>query len=174
VNTLVLRADLSGNPSFKELLGRVREVTLGAYAHQDVPFEQLVEELHPERRPSHQPLFSVCISFQNAPISTLDLPGVTLAPVVLDNTAAHFDLSLYMMDTNQGLSLSLEYRTDLYYPATIAKMLERFSVFLKEAAASPEKQVIDLLLFAEEKNSLEQEHIALQNQDHAEEFNFHL
>jgi len=174
VNTLVLRADLSGDPSFSELLGRVREVTLGAYAHQDVPFEQLVEELHPERRPSHQPLFSVCISFQNAPISTLDLPGVTLSPLLLENTAAHFDLSLYMMDTTQGLSLSLEYRTDLYYPGTIAKMLEHFSILLNEVAASPEQRLIDLLLLTEEKSSLAEERIALSNQDHAEEFNFQL
>jgi non-ribosomal peptide synthetase component F len=130
--------------------------------------------LHPERRPSHQPLFSVCISFQNAPISTLDLPGVTLSPLLLENTAAHFDLSLYMMDTTQGLSLSLEYRTDLYYPGTIAKMLEHFSILLNEVAASPEQRLIDLLLLTEEKSSLAEERIALSNQDHAEEFNFQL
>jgi non-ribosomal peptide synthetase component F len=79
-----------------------------------------------------------------------------------------------MMDTKQGLSLSLEYRTDLYYPGTIAKMLEHFRILLNEVAASPKHRLIDLLLFAEEKNSLEEERIALQHQDHAEEFNFQL
>src|SRR6185436_503305 len=92
VNTLVLRLDLTGDPTFAELLGRVRRIALGAYAHQDLPFERLVEELRPERRLSHNPLFQVMFSLQNAPGGRIDLPGLTLAPLGFELPVAKFDL----------------------------------------------------------------------------------
>ena len=103
VNTLVVRTDLSGNPTFRELLQRVREVCLGAYAHQDLPFERLVEELHLKRNLGRNPLFQVMFVLQNASMQTIVLPGLTLSPVEVDNGTAHFDLTLHIADTEQGL-----------------------------------------------------------------------
>jgi aspartate racemase len=94
VNTLVLRTSLHGNPSFRELLGRVREVALGAYAHQDLPFEKLVEELQPERRLNHSPLFQVMFALQSVPRYSLELSGLSLQTLAVDNGTAKFDLTL--------------------------------------------------------------------------------
>src|SRR5262249_38872415 len=98
VNTLALRADLSGNPTFRELVRRVREVTLGAYVNQDVPFEKLVEELRPERNLSGSPLFNVTFALQNAEEGTLQLPGLTLSPLNSEEGASRFDLILDMFE----------------------------------------------------------------------------
>ena len=95
VNNLVLRTDLSGNPTFRELLSRVREVTLGAYAHQDLPFEKLVEELQPQRDLSHNPLFQVMFALQNTPRSDMKLHGLTLSSFQVDNGTSRFDLTLF-------------------------------------------------------------------------------
>ena len=106
-----MRTDLSGNPTFRELSRRVREVCLGAYAHQDLPFERLVEELHLERNLGRNPLFQVMFVLQNASMQTIVLPGLTLSPVEVDNGTAHFDLTLHIADTEQGLieNLSLQH-----------------------------------------------------------------
>ena len=101
VNTLVLRTDLSGNPTFRELLRRVQEVALGAYAHQDLPFEKLVEELQPERNLSHTPLFQVMFVLQNAPTSALELPGLTVSRVRVDKGTAKFDLTLTLVEGHE-------------------------------------------------------------------------
>src|SRR5207245_1139841 len=114
VNTLALRTDLSGNPSFHELLGRVRETTLGAYAHQDLPFERLVEVLQPERDLRYTPLFQVMFALQNTPMPALDLAGLTISPVPISSQTAKFDLTLTMLETDQGLSGWFEYNTDLF------------------------------------------------------------
>ncbi|HKG78816.1 MAG TPA: condensation domain-containing protein, partial [Pyrinomonadaceae bacterium] len=119
VNTLVLRTDLSGGPSFRELLGRVRETALGAYAHQDVPFEKLVEELQPERDLSRSPLFQVMFALQNAPQESLRLEGLTLSRVRVETEIAKFDLLLNMEDTEQGIKGALEYNTDLFERETV-------------------------------------------------------
>jgi Non-ribosomal peptide synthetase modules and related proteins len=94
VNTLVLRVDLSGNPPFEELLGRVRQVALAAYAHQEVPFERVVEALQPQRSLSHSPLFQVMFVLQNVPFEALELPGLSLSPLALESVTAKFDLTL--------------------------------------------------------------------------------
>ena len=99
VNTLVLRTGLSGNPTFRDLLRRVREVCLGAYAHQDLPFEKLVEELHLARDLSRNPLFQVMFVLQNTPLQALDLPGLSLIPVEVDTATTHFDLTMHFADT---------------------------------------------------------------------------
>ena len=155
VNTLVLRTDLSGDPSFRELLGRVREVALGAYAHQDLPFEKLVEELQPERDMSHQPMFQAMFALQNAPMEVLELPHLTLSPLEIESGTAKFDLTLVMVDTEQGLTASLEYNTDLFDATTIARLLEHFQILLKGIAANPDQRLLDLsLLTGAERHQL--------------------
>ncbi|WP_020479985.1 non-ribosomal peptide synthetase [Mastigocladopsis repens] len=144
VNTLVLRTNLEGNPSFRELLKRVREVTLGAYAHQDLPFEQLVEELHPERNLSHTPLFQVMFALQNAPSEALKLPGLSLNFLEADSETARFDLSLSLTDTAQGLIGELEYNTDLFDSARVTRMLGYFQNLLESIVAHPDQSLSDL------------------------------
>ena len=104
VNTLVLRTDMAGDPGFVELLGRVRETTLGAYDHQEMPFEKLVEVLNPVRDMSYSPLFQVMFVLQNMPGAAVQLPGVRLSPVGIDAGASMFDLTLYMWEGEKGLS----------------------------------------------------------------------
>src|SRR5262249_35035664 len=136
-NTLVLRSDLTGDPSFRELLRRMREVTLGAYAHQDMPFEKLVDELQPERDPSRSPLFQVMFVLQNAPLSQLEMLGLALIPVGNPSGTAKFDLTLSMFDTGSGLIGSLEYNTDLFDAASMARMVEHYRLILEAVADQP-------------------------------------
>ena len=149
VNTLVLRTDLSDNPSFRDLLRRVREVCLGAYAHQDLPFERLVEELHPARDLSRNPLFQVMFVLQNAPLQAVELPGLSLSPIEVDTSTTHFDLTLHIVDTEQGLVGTLAYNTDLFEAVTITRMLGHFRTLLEAVIATPERCVSDLPLLTE-------------------------
>ncbi len=154
-NTLALRTDLSGDPSFRELLGRVREVALGGYAHQDVPFEKLVEELQPERSMSHSPLFQVMLVLQNAPGTRLQLPGVSLETMEVESGTAKFDLLLSLAEEEQGLAGWLEYNTDLFDAATIERMLSHFEVLLESVVSNPEQQLSELpLLTAAEREQI--------------------
>jgi len=137
VNTLALRNDLSGDPGFRELLGRVREGTLGAYAHQDLPFEKLVEELQPQRDPGHAPVFQVMFSLQNLPAATLHLPGLTLEPVAAEGRTTKFDLSLALVDAADGLLGALEYNTDLFDAGSVERMAAHLALLLEGAAADP-------------------------------------
>ncbi|TRX00057.1 condensation domain-containing protein, partial [Candidatus Methylobacter oryzae] len=123
VNTLVLRTDLSGNPGFRELLAQVREVTVGAYANQDIPFEKLVEALHPQRGLSRNPLFQVMFVFQNTPESPLQLQGITSELLQAGNGTNQFELTLELTETPQGLSGRVEYATDLFEAATIERLI---------------------------------------------------
>jgi hypothetical protein len=155
VNTLVLRTDLGGNPSFRELLHRVREVALGAYAHQDVPFEQLVEKLQPHRDLSYTPLFQVMFVLQNAQKSEIKLSGLTLSPLENDNGTAKFDLTLDMRETADGLMGNLEYNTDLFEAHTIHRMAEHLQTLLSGIIANPDRRLSELpLLTAAEQNQL--------------------
>jgi amino acid adenylation domain-containing protein len=149
VNSLVLRTNLSGNPTFLELLDRVREVALGAYAHQDLPFEKLVEELHPERNLSHHPLFQVTFSLQNTPIEALKLPGLTLSPLDFDNPSAKFDLEFHMWESSEGLRGQVIYSTDLFDDTTITRMLGHFQTLLEGIVANPEQRLGELPLLTE-------------------------
>jgi amino acid adenylation domain-containing protein len=149
VNALVLRTDLSGNPSFRELLRQVREVCLGAYSHQDLPFDRLVEELHLKRDLSRNPLFQVMFALQNAPLRALELPGLTLSPVEGDSETAHFDLTLQIVDTGQELTAALVYNTDLFEAGTIARMLGNFQTLLESMVADPEQRLSDLPILSE-------------------------
>ncbi len=151
VNTLVMRTDLSGTPSFREILYRAREVALGAYANQDLPFEQLVEKLQPERNLSHTPLFQVMFQLQNTPTTTLDLPGLTLSPLEFDKETAKFDLTLSMVEKEQELLGILVYNTDLFDAATIHRMLGHFQTLLSSIVANPDQQISKLSIISEEE-----------------------
>ena len=154
-NTLVLRTDLSGNPTFRDLLRRVREVALAAYANQDLPFERLVEELNPERDMSRQPLFQVMFVFQNTPSVSLDLPNLTIRPYGAEIRTAKFDLTFTMEEIGQAITGSLEYNTDLFDAVTVARMLKHFQRLVEEAVADPDRPIEDLpMLTAEEEDRL--------------------
>ncbi|MEH1870988.1 non-ribosomal peptide synthetase [Nostoc sp.] len=149
VNSLVLRTDLSGNPTFRQLLNRVREVTLGAYTHQDLPFEKLVEELHPERDLSRHPLFQVVFSLQNTPIEALELPGLKLSLFDFDSKIAKLDLEFHLWRDLQSLKGQVEYSTDLFDQSTITRMLRHFQILLESIVANPKQRISDLALLTE-------------------------
>ncbi|WP_287295711.1 non-ribosomal peptide synthetase [Moorena sp. SIO2C4] len=154
-NTLVLRNDLSGNPSFLELLARVRSCAMEAYANQDVPFEQLVEVLKPERSLSHSPLFQVMFGFQQAQIQKQELAGLTLTPLSLKSAIVKFDLTLLMEKTESGIEARLEYNSDLFDQQTIIRMVGHFQTLLEGIVANPQAQVSKLpLLTAAERQQL--------------------
>src|SRR5215813_13196004 len=155
VNTLVLRSDLSGNPSFTGLLARVRNVALGAYAHQDVPFEKLVEEFQPQRSLSHSPLFQVMFVLQNAPPMVREFGGLTFSSFAVGSETAKFDLTLSMREEAKGLRGSLEYSTDLFDAATIDRMIRHFERLLQGIVAGPDRHISDLPILTDaEKHQL--------------------
>jgi amino acid adenylation domain-containing protein len=147
-NTLALRGDLSGEPTFAELLGRVREATLGAYEHQDVPFERLVEELNPERSLSHSPVFQVMFVLQNAPAAegAAEMEGVTVRGLAREREAAKYDLTLSLFEHAGALHGMVEYATDLFDAGTMERLAEQMSVLLDAALAAPDTPVADLPL----------------------------
>jgi hypothetical protein len=138
VNTLVLRTSLSGNPGFRELLARVREVTLGAFANQDLPFDILVKELQPERTLSRTSLFQTSFALQNAPMSSLEIPGLTLSPMKIETETARFELSLLLAEMPDGLYGSFEYNTDLFEAGTITKMIRHYEIILDTVVEQPD------------------------------------
>jgi amino acid adenylation domain-containing protein/thioester reductase-like protein len=141
INTLALRADVSGNPSFRELLGRVRETALGAYMNQDLPFEQVVELAQPERDPSRNPLFQVMFALQNAPQQAVQLEGLTVEPLPHTSITAQFDLFLEMIQVKDGLFTSFEYNTDLFDASTIARMMRHFQTLLESVVNNPDQHI---------------------------------
>src|SRR5579859_2038844 len=149
VNTLVLRSHWSGDVRFVDLLAQVREVCLGAYAHQDLPFEKLVAELQPVRDMSRSPLFQVMFVLQNTPQSDLHLPDLRVVGFQIDTTTAQFDLTLFMTETPQGLSASLEYNTDLFDAETIVRMAEHFQTLLAGIVADPQRRLSELPMLSE-------------------------
>ena len=149
VNTLVLRTDLSGNPTFQELLRRVRSTCLEAYAHQDLPFEKLVEELQPERNLNRTPLFQVMFVLQNAPRQAMELAGLSLGTMVGDRKTAKFDLTLSIVDKEEGLDGWLEYNSDLFEEETIKRMLGHYQVLLEGVVANRERPISRLPLLTE-------------------------
>jgi len=155
VNTLVMRSNLAGNPSFSELLSRVQEVALSAYAHQNLPFEILVEALQPERDLSHTPLFQVMFAIQNASPSDVELAGLTVTPLITEGATAKFDLSLLMQNTATGLVGFWEYNTDLFDASTIKRMTGHFVTLLEGIITNPEERISQLpLLTAIEQQQL--------------------
>ncbi|MBV6697676.1 non-ribosomal peptide synthase/polyketide synthase [Kitasatospora aureofaciens] len=161
VNTLVLRTDVSGDPTFAELLGRVRENALAAYAHQDLPFEHLVEVLNPARSLSHHPLFQVMLALQNAPGGDFELPGLKVSPVAAPTDTAKFDLGFSLWErfgpdgTPEGVVGTAEFATDLFDPGTVETLVARWLGVLAAVAADPDERLgrIDILT-AEERHDL--------------------
>ncbi|MBD2202784.1 amino acid adenylation domain-containing protein [Calothrix sp. FACHB-1219] len=155
VNTLVINTNLSGNPDFINLLLRIKEETLEAYAYQDVPFERIVEEIQPERNLSHHPLFQVMFVLQNAPMGKLELPDLQLTPWETEQVTAKFDLTLLMTETEQGIQGQWEYRSDLFEVTTIKRMVGHFQTLLEAIVANPQQCITALpLLTSTEQNQL--------------------
>ena len=155
INMLAMRTDLSGNPTFRELLDRVRDTALGAYEHQDLPFEKLVEVMQPERDTSYSPLFQVMFHLGNLGIPSLNLPGLTLTPLDTETGTSKFDLTLDLTETPAGLNGFFDYSTDLFDRVTIQRLAERFQILLKAVVADPETPIASLpLLSAAEENQL--------------------
>ncbi|HYO14364.1 MAG TPA: amino acid adenylation domain-containing protein, partial [Thermoanaerobaculia bacterium] len=156
VNTLVLRAELADTPDLLALLDRVRAAALAAYAHQDVPFERVVQELAPERNLSYTPLFQVMLAFQNAPAATLELPGLTLAPFREELTTSKFDISLTVFDSGPQILGQWVHSTALFDRSTIERWAGHFEVFLAGIVADPRRAAseIPLLTTAEREQML--------------------
>ncbi|MEK2479673.1 amino acid adenylation domain-containing protein, partial [Streptomyces noursei] len=157
VNTLVLRTDLTGNPTFTDLLVRVRETNLAAYAHQDVPFERLVEILNPERSLARHPLFQVMLAFQNAPTGQLEFHGTRAEGRAVATNTTKFDLTWNLQESytregrTAGISGVIEYNRDLYDPSTIEVFADRFVRLLGDLVADPRRSVADLGILTEEE-----------------------
>jgi amino acid adenylation domain-containing protein len=154
VNTLVLRTDLSGDPSFREVLRRVREATLGAHDHQEVPFERLVAELRPQRSLSHSPLFQVMFALQNAVDRGVALPGLEASEVEAELASVKFDLFLTAKVTARGLSVRLTYSTDLFERGTAVRMLGHLEGVLEQVAADADVRLSRLELLGEAERVL--------------------
>ncbi|HEY0022709.1 MAG TPA: non-ribosomal peptide synthase/polyketide synthase [Longimicrobium sp.] len=153
-NTLVLRTDLGGDPTFRELLGRVREGTLGAYEHQEVPFERLVAELQPERSLSHSPVFQVMFTLQNADRSGSGLKGLRMEGMGGEVETTRFDLSLTAVPNDDGLRGALEYSTALFDRSTVRRMLEHLGRVLEQVAANADVRLSRLELLSAEERGL--------------------
>lgn len=154
VNTLVLRSNFSGNPTFKELLSQVRKIALGAYAHQDLPFEKLVEEIHPERSGNRTPLFQVLFNMVNQEDSKLDLHGLIVEHVSSSNPESKFDLTLYVRQQNNQISFNLVYKVDLFDDARMRCFLQQYRYLLEQIVAAPEKPIRSYSLLTAEWRAL--------------------
>ena len=150
INLLVLRTDLSGNPSFSELLQRVREVTLGAYAHQDLPFDRLVKALQPQRYLSQTPpLFQVLLVLQNTPLPAFELPELNLTMMEVEDTTARFDLALFLKETKAGIEGEWQYNADLFERNTITKLSNHFQNLLHSVSATPNARLNTLKMLSD-------------------------
>ncbi|WP_431934553.1 condensation domain-containing protein, partial [Nonomuraea jabiensis] len=154
VNTLVLRTDTSGDPTFTELLGRVRETDLAAYAHQDVPFEYLVEALNPQRSTAHHPLFQVMLALQNAPMGDIELPGVRVTGEPVQAGVSRVDLTINLLergDDSDGILGWVEYATDLFDPGTVETLMGRWQRLLRAVTTAPDSPISAAEILADEE-----------------------
>jgi amino acid adenylation domain-containing protein len=145
VNMLVMRTDLSGDPSFRELLSRVREVALGAYAHQSLPFDKLVEELAPARDLSRNPLFQAAFSFDSSTPEEFKLQQLDLKVIEVEGRPTRFDLVVALRDTAEGLSGAIQYNSDLFNASRITRMRDHFAMLLEQAATNPDARLSELI-----------------------------
>ncbi|MHC2831692.1 amino acid adenylation domain-containing protein [Bacillus sp. F9_6S_D1_P_5] len=154
VNTLVMRTELSNNPRFTELMEQVRRVSLEAYAHQDIPFEKLVQELHPERNQSYSPLFQVMFVMQSSLFKEEKIPGLNICQHTFDTEMSKFDLTLFVTEVENGLQASLEYNTDLFDKVTIERMAEHFCCLLRSISSDPQQRLSEISLLTETEREL--------------------
>ena len=161
INMLVLRTNVSGNPTFVELLRRVREVMLEAYAHQDVPFERLVEKLQPNRTLARSPFFQVAFGLQHERIQNLALPRLELSPVSFDTDLARYDLTLWVFENESELEASWTFSKDLFRPETIGLMNLRFQTLLLSVVKEPELRLSELEMHSDE----ERRHVAIRERE---------
>ncbi len=169
VNTLVMRTDLSGNPSVSELLGRVREMSLAAYEHQEVPFERLVEELQPERSLTHQPLFQVWFVLQNTPAEKANIPGLNIQSLPIEDSFSKYDLMLSIDEAEESLPGTLHFRTDLFDRGTVQRVLEHFRRVLEGMVAGAQTRIQELPLL----NAAENEQILVEFNNTAAAYDRH-
>ena len=154
-NMLVMRADMSGNPTFVELLHRVRDITLGAFGHHDLPFERLVEELHQERRLSHTPIIHIAFALQDAPIRSLEVAGFTLTQIPGPTDGSKLDLTLCLWDEKETLGGYVEYNAELYDKDTMIRLVSHLQVLLESIVAQPKARIADLPVLTDaEKQAL--------------------
>jgi amino acid adenylation domain-containing protein len=149
VNTLVIRTNLSHNPPFRTLLGKVRERVIEAIANQDIPFEELVAKLQPERQLSRSPFFQIEFTFHNSFPIDISLGDILVTPLPVESGTAKFDLTVEMMDTSQGLNILLEYNTDLFEASTIQRIIGAYRILLEGIVANPDQCLSDLPLLTE-------------------------
>ncbi|MGD9898611.1 MAG: amino acid adenylation domain-containing protein [Calditrichaceae bacterium] len=154
VNTLVLKAEFWDMPTFKQLLKQVRDTTLNAFMHQDLPFEYLVEALQPERNMSHSPLFQVAFVLQNAPFEMAEMPEFKITPIETENLTAKYDLTLTIAKATDGMDCYFEFNTDLFDPATILRMQNHFENILIEIISNPDKRVSELGIIGKDELKL--------------------
>jgi amino acid adenylation domain-containing protein len=151
VNVLVMRIDVSGNPSFEVLLERVKGTTLDAFANQDLPFERLVEELRPARDLSRTPIFQALLVLQNTPTPNIEVDDLSISPFDVDPETAIYDLTLSVQESASGLNGWLEFNADLFQPSTIRRMIGHFQTLLESIAANPERPVGELEILSDEE-----------------------
>lgn len=164
VNLLVLRTDLSGDAPFRTILQRVREVVLGAYLHQELPFEKVVEALQLERSANQMPLVRALFVFQNIARPSLAIRGLTITPVQIEMSTTNFDLAVFMWEVPDGLAGGVNYRSDLFKPSTIARMMEHFKVLLHSIVAQPDAPLSALEIYPQaEKQEQQTEEALIQN-----------
>ncbi len=148
-NTIVFRGDLTGDPSFREVLRRSKAAVLGAIAYQDMPFDQLVAALRPVRDTSRTPIFQVMFALQNSPMPPLETPEMAMTPIVVTSDSARADLTLFALELEDGLHITLEYDADLFLPATIARMLRHWQTLLDSILAEPDAPISTLPMLSE-------------------------
>jgi amino acid adenylation domain-containing protein len=154
INNLVLRSDLSGNPTFQSFLAQVREETLNAYAHQDIPFEKLVEELQPERSLSYMPLFQLMFMVQNAPAEEFGLQDLNLSEIQVGNPTAKYDLSFYISEVYNHQFVLVLYNSDLFDAPTIKRLLEHYQMLLESIVADRRQRIAELPLLTQPEQEL--------------------
>jgi non-ribosomal peptide synthetase component F len=145
-----MRTDLRGNPSFREVIRRVREVVIGAHTHQELPFERLVEELQPERSLSHSPIFQVWFVLQNAPMGRLELPGLAIIPLGAGESISKFDLVCSFTERGDTLAGAIYYSAALFDDETITEMAQHFKTLIEEIVANPDERILDIPLAKED------------------------
>ncbi|SHL87069.1 non-ribosomal peptide synthetase [Mucilaginibacter sp. OK098] len=151
INVVVYRVDLENTDTFLSLIDQVRQLAFEAYAHQDVPFDQLIDEIQPERDLSHSPVFQVAFDMQNMPMPALEISGLKISPMEVKRSIAKYDLSLSMEETADGLVGGMEYNTDLFHHSTIAQMVRHFQVLLEGIVENPKQNLRQLSLISKDE-----------------------